>query len=70
MESLFSKTYLPFGCRVKRRQVGTEPGDREVGRVMGGTLSGERTIVIWGRGSGRRMELVDTIELEQIGKEQ
>ena len=29
MENLFSKTYLPFGCKVRRQQVPGEPGDYE-----------------------------------------
>jgi hypothetical protein len=70
MESLFSRSYLQFGCRVKRRQFGTEPGDREVGWVAGGSLDGLRTLVMWGRGPRRKMEFLPTSELEQLsGKE-
>jgi hypothetical protein len=65
-ETLFWKEYLPFGCRVRRKQLAGEPGDRTIGKVMGGTLDGNRHFVMWGRGNGRRMELIDTSELETV----
>jgi hypothetical protein len=60
------KLYLPFGCWVRRKQLPGEPGDRTIGKVIGSTLSGERTFVVWGGGNGRRMELIDTGELDQV----
>lgn len=66
MERLFSKNYLQFGTRVRRKQIPGEPGDSQTGRVMGGTLSGERHFVMWGSGSRRRMELLPTDELETV----
>lgn len=66
METLFSKNYLQFGIKVRRKVAPGEPGSREVGKVMGGTLSGDRHFVMWGHGNGRRMELIDTSELEQV----
>jgi hypothetical protein len=64
-----TKLYLPFGAKVRRRALPGEPADREVGRVMGGTLSGDRHFVAFGRGARRRMLLLPTDELEQVWKE-
>jgi hypothetical protein len=65
METLCSN-YLPFGAKVRRRQVPGEPGDRTVGWIAGGTLDGRKHFVMWGHGSNRRMELQPTGEIEQI----
>jgi hypothetical protein len=68
METLFSKNYLQFGTKVHRRQSPGEPGNREVGRVMGGTLDGRQHFVMWAH-RPRRMELLPTDELEVLHAE-
>jgi hypothetical protein len=64
METLFSKNYLPFGCRVRRKQLPGEPGDRETGWIAGANLAGTAHFVFFGKGSQRKMVLIDTGELE------
>lgn len=62
--------YLPFGCKVRRRQLPGEPGDATVGWVAGGSLDGRRTFVMFGSGPRRKMELLPSDEVERIsGKE-
>ena len=60
---------FPFGCRVRRKQLATEPGDREAGKVMGGTLDGSKTFVMFSTGGKRRMELLASDTIERVGKE-
>jgi hypothetical protein len=66
MGTLFSGSYLQFGTKVRRRQLPGEPGDRTVGRVMGGTLDGRQHFVMFGSGARQKMELLPTSEIETV----
>jgi len=41
------KLYLPFGCLVRRRALPGEPGNRAVGKVLGGNLAGTAHFVMY-----------------------
>jgi len=62
------KLYLPYGAKVRRRQLPGEPGN-EVGKVLGMTLGGDKTFVQFGGGARKKMLFIDTDQLERVFSE-